>query len=134
MVKIITGTKGTGKTKILVDKINDAVASSAGLVICVEKGMQLTYNISHKVRLIDADEYEIAGYDVLYGFVSGILSCNYDITDVFIDGILRVGGRNFDELGAFFERLDKLTGKKVNVTATVSADVSTLPVSVTKYI
>ena len=38
MIKLITGKKGTGKTKILVDMINNAVKDTNGDLICIEKG------------------------------------------------------------------------------------------------
>ena len=37
MIKLITGKKGTGKTKILIDKINEAVKSTNGDLVCIEK-------------------------------------------------------------------------------------------------
>ena len=37
MVSLIIGHKGSGKTKLLVDRVNAAVEKSNGNVICVEK-------------------------------------------------------------------------------------------------
>ena len=45
MIKLIVGTKGSGKTKAMIDQINDAVKTSKGNVVVVEKGMKLTYDI-----------------------------------------------------------------------------------------
>ena len=61
MIKLIVGTKGSGKTKAMIDQINDAVKTSKGNVVVVEKGMKLTYDIAPAARLIDLDEYKIAG-------------------------------------------------------------------------
>ena len=60
MIKLIVGTKGSGKTKAMIDQINDAVKTSKGNVVVVEKGMKLTYDIAPAARLIDLDEYKIA--------------------------------------------------------------------------
>ena len=90
MIKLIVGTKGSGKTKAMIDQINDAVKTSKGNVVVVEKGMKLTYDISSSARLIDLDEYKISGGEMLYGFVAGLMASNYDITDLYIDGILKV--------------------------------------------
>lgn len=134
MVKIITGTKGTGKTKVLVDMINAAAGTTSGNVICIEKGMNLTFDISHKVRLVATEDYSIAGYDMFYGFVAGILAGNYDITDVFVDGILKIGGRNYAELGKILDDLNAITGDNINLVMTVSENSETLPDTVTKYL
>lgn len=61
MIKLIVGTKGSGKTKAMIDQINDAVKTSKGNVVVVEKGMKLTYDIAPAARLIDLDEYKISG-------------------------------------------------------------------------
>ncbi len=132
MIKIITGKKGSGKTKILVDMINKAASETKGNVVCIEKGLQLTYDIDHSVRLTAAEEYGIEGFDAFYGFIAGMLAGNFDISEIFVDGILKIGGRDYQELGVLFTKLEKIT-KDVHVTFTVSADDSELPESVTKY-
>lgn len=134
MIQIITGRKGSGKTKILLGMIDDAVKASNGDIICIEKCMKLTYSINHKVRLVDADRFNISGFDTFYGFVAGVLAGNYDIKEVFVDGILKIGGRNYDELGAMLEKLDILTGDDVNMVFTISEDSENLPESVLKYL
>ena len=134
MIQVITGKKGSGKTKILLGMIDDAVKASTGDIICIEKCMKLTYSVNHKVRLVDAERYNINGFDMLYGFVAGVLAGNYDIKEVFIDGILKIGGRNFEELGKLLEKLDILAGDDVQMIITVSEDNDSLPESVLKYL
>ena len=56
---------GPGKTKILLGLIDEAVKVSNGDIICIEKCMKLTYEVNHKVRLVDAERYNINGYDIL---------------------------------------------------------------------
>lgn len=133
MIKLIVGTKGTGKTKKMIDMINSVVKTTSGNVVVVEKSMQLTYDIDHAARLVDLDEYEVAGYDMMYGFIAGMMAGNYDITELFIDGILKTCDHDLTGLGAFLDKLDKLT-KNINTTVTVSADLSVLPEDAKKYL
>lgn len=134
MIKLITGKKGTGKTKILIDNINDAVKSTNGNLVCIEKGDNIRRSISFRVRWCDTESFAIEGADAFYGFVAGMLAGNYDIKDVFVDGILKIVGKDFDALGKLFEKLDKLTGEEATVVFTVSADDSELPESVKQFI
>lgn len=134
MIKLITGKKGTGKTKILIDQINDTVKSTNGNLVCIEKGDNIRRSISFRVRWCDVEKFCIEGYDAFYGFVAGMLAGNYDIKDVFVDGILKIGGRDYDALGNLLEKLDKLTGDEATVVFTVSADDSELPESVKQFI
>ena len=125
MIKIIIGKKGSGKTKLLVDMVNKAAESSLGNVVCIEKGDTLTYSVTHKARLIDADAFSISGYGEYYGMVAGIKSGNHDVTHIFGDATLRIGTRNYDELVSFFERIAKI--EDVEFIFTVSADKEELP-------
>lgn len=134
MIKLITGKKGTGKTKILIDQINDAVKSTNGNLVCIEKGDNIRRSISFRVRWCDTESFAIEGYDAFYGFVAGMLAGNFDIQDVFVDGILKIGGRDYDSFGTLLEKLDKLTGNDATVVFTVSADAEELPESVKQFI
>ena len=134
MINLIPGKKGTGKTKILVDSIKKAAENATGNVVCIERGMQLTYDLPHNVRLADAEEYGINSFDSFYGFVAGMLAGYYDIKEIYVDGILKIAGADFEALGRTLEKLDKLTGDDSTVTFTVSADAAELPASVTKFV
>ena len=134
MIQLITGKKGTGKTKVIIDKINAAVKNTTGCLVCIEKGETLRRSISYKVRWCDTNQFYIDSFSAFYGFVAGMMAGNYDIKDIYVDGILRITGVDFDELGIMLEKLDKLTGEDVTVTFTVSADNDELPASVTKYL
>lgn len=133
MVKIITGNKGSGKTKILIDAIHEAEKKSNGNVVAIQKGSSLNTDITYKVRLVNIEDYLIEGVDAFYGFVAGILSSDHDCTDIFVDATLKITGRDYAKLGEMFDKLAKIT-PNTTVTLTVSADNNELPESVKKFI
>lgn len=133
MINLIPGKKGTGKTKILVDAIKESAQKATGHVVCIERCMKLTYDIPHEVRLVDAEEYGINSYDAFYGFVAGMLAGNYDIQEVYVDGILRIGGRDYEAFGNMIEKIAMLA-KDIKIVFTVSADVDELPAKVKAFI
>ena len=92
MIKVIMGLKGSGKTKQLINAIQDAVATEAGDIVCIEYGKKLTYDVNYKVRLVDSKEYGISTPDMLKGFLSGLHAGNFDITNVFIDNLYKTIG------------------------------------------
>ena len=128
MIKLIIVRKGSGKTKKLADMVNEAAAASLGNVVCIEKGDTLTYSVTHKARLIDAESYSISGYDEYYGMVAGIKAGNNDITHIFGDATLRIGERDFDKLAAFFKRISEISD--VEFVFTVSADKEDIPAKI----
>ncbi len=128
MVTLIIGKKGTGKTKKLISLANEAVEASNGNVVVIEKGSKLTYDVTHKARLIDTDQYSITGYDAFYGFLSGLCAGNYDVTDVLIDSTLKIGGHDFTAFSDFIEKVNALAAKtETKFTFLVSADEKELP-------
>ena len=134
MVKLILGHKGSGKTKKLVELVNTAAKESNGNVVCIEKESQLTYDVTSRARLTATDTFFIRGYDAFYGFLCGICAGDHDITDIFVDATLRIGGRNYDELADFLTRVNELSKiEEKNITFTVSADKEEIPASVFEF-
>lgn len=134
MISMIIGNKGSGKTKRLVELVNAAVDSSKGNVVCIEKGLKLTYDLTHKARLVDVDEYNVSGFDTLYGFIGGMCAGNYDLTEIFVDATLKIGGRNYEELADFMSKLSQLSEKSnVEMVFTISCDESELPARIFDY-
>ena len=134
MIKLIVGTKGSGKTKTLIDMAKAAAETSKGNVVCVEKGDKLAREGPTSVRLINSDEYQVKGFANLYGFLAGILAGNYDITELFIDGILKIVDHNMDAAAKVLAEIDKIAGNSVEVVVTVSADQASLPEGIKKYL
>lgn len=135
MINILTGKKGSGKTKHLIALAHEAVKTSKGHVVCVERGDTLTYDVDHKARLINIEDYGISGFDAFYGFISGLCACNYDITDILVDSTLKIGGKDMAALSAFLQRIAPLsTQTGINFTFSISADPEELPEELEKIV
>ncbi len=115
MVKVIMGLKGSGKTKLLIQSINDAVKSDNGSVVCIEKGNALRYDVNYRCRLIDAGEYQLYGYTFLKGFICGLHAGNFDITKIFIDSFYKIIAEPTDEKTAEFLDWCDAFGKQNNL-------------------
>ena len=135
MIHVIMGLKGSGKTKKLVDSINEAVASAHGDVVCIEYGKKLTYDINYRVRLVDSKEYGINSLDMLKGFLSGLHAGNFDITNVYIDNLYktigtdRAAGEAFIVWCAEFAKTNDM-----NITITVSDDPAAASEEIKQYL
>lgn len=136
MVKVILGVKGSGNTKELMKRINEAVAAENGSLVCIEKGSDLTYDVDYRVRLIDAGDYGMEGYTFLRGFLAGLHGGNYDISHIFIDNLCKVCGvKSCDGMEEFLAWCDTF-GEKNNVSFTiaVSGDPDMAPEWIGRYI
>ena len=132
MIKLFIGGKGSGKTKTLIELVNNATAASKGSVVCIEKGDKLTHDITYKARLIDSDEYSISTSDDLYGFIAGVLASNSDITDLFVDSGLKICGNDVVGFEKVLGKLEKISND-VNIVMTASIPVEECPAGIKAY-
>lgn len=139
MVKLIVGNKGSGKTKALINLVNEAAKVTKGNVVCIERGDSLKFDLGYQIRLIDIKEYKLSGVEAYYGFIAGLLAGNYDITEVFGDATFKIlCGKDSKDVGMLEEFITRLVtlveGKGIDITLTVSCDPADLPESVRKLI
>ena len=129
------GTAGAGKTKQLIDLIHASVEAEKGSVVCIEPGADMTYDVSHSVRLVNAGEYDLDSFECLRGFISGLYAGNYDISHVYVDNLCKIT-RNNDvrETEKFLNWLERFSDKNmVKFTVTISADVDTATDDMRQY-
>ena len=132
MIKILIGGKGSGKTKTLIELTNNAAETSKGSVICIEKGDKLTHEITYKARLVDSDYYLVNDAEALFGFIAGILASNSDITDIYVDAVLKICANDVDAFAAILPKLSKLT-EGVNLVMSASIPVEECPEAIKAY-
>ena len=130
------GVKGSGKTKQLIELVNNAAHSEAGNVICIERGPKLIYDVHYKVRLVEAGQYEMKSFEFLKGFISGLYAGNFDISHIFIDSLCKIVPSQADDpqTEQFLDWLEAFSEKNgVRFTVTISADISLASEGIQKY-
>ena len=135
MIQVIMGLKGSGKTKRMIDAINQAVTTAQGDVVCIEYGSHLTYDVNYRVRLVNAKEYGINNLDKLKGLLSGLHAGNFDITNVYIDNLYKTIGTDRATGEEFIAWCAKFAEtNNMNITITVSDDPATASEAVKAYL
>ena len=135
MIQVIMGLKGSGKTKKMIDAINDALVSANGDVVCIEYGKKLTYDVNYRVRLVDSKEYAITNSDMLKGLLSGLHAGNFDITNVFIDNLYKTIGKDVAAAEDFLVWCAKFAAdNSMEITITVSEDPANVSESLKQYL
>ena len=129
MVEIISGEKGKGKTKYLLDKVNTDIKSVDGAIVYIDKNTKHMYELDSKIRLINMGDYPIESTDEFLGFLSGVLSQNSDIQEVFLDSFLTVSFINDnDRFSKALSKLDKICNMfEVKFVLSVSKNEKDLP-------
>ena len=135
MIKLIIGKKGSGKTKTLIEMVNNTLSATKGAVVCIEKGDKLKFDINYRCRLVDTEEYLITDGQSLFGFIAGILASNHDVTDIFVDSALKICENNAESFDKFLDELDALVKThEINCVITSSVDKSEASATVLKYV
>ena len=139
MIHVIMGLKGSGKTKKMLDELQQTVNSAAGDVVCIEYGKTLTYDVNYRVRLVDAKEYGINSAEMLKGFLSGLHAGNFDITNVYVDNLYKTinkpmdaGSEVCDEFLAWAANFAETNS--MNLTFTISEDPAKASEEMKKYL
>ena len=119
MVELLIGKKGTGKTKALIEKVNNALTVAKGNVVFISNDTNRNiFDVKSKARMADTSEFEIKSYDEFLGFISGIISRDFDI----------VGSDNLDGFESFLNRLETMSQKfEITFVISVSIDAETAP-------
>ena len=131
MVQLIVGNKGKGKTKFLLEKVNNDVKEAVGSVVYLDKSPKHMYELNNKVRLIDVSDYMIENTDGFLGFVSGIISQDHDLQQMYFDSFLKIAKAEAKDMASVVEKLDKISSKfGVDFEVSVSADEEDLPEAV----
>ena len=123
MIKIHIGLKGSGKTKKLIEAVNNAVNIENGNVVCITDGNRLIHDIDRKVRMINTEDFNIKNFDMFEGLICGLIAQDYDITHIFIDSVFKsVPNGDMNSIEEFISDLEKLAGAfNVSFTMMVSA-------------
>jgi hypothetical protein len=128
MVQLIVGKKGKGKTKCLLDKVNTEVKNVLGSVVFLDKNTKHMYELNNKIRLIVVPEFMISNSDEFIGFVSGIISQDHDLQQMYFDGFLNISCLEGKDITETIEKLEKLSEKfNIDFILSVSMDEAELP-------
>ena len=134
MVKVIVGQKGSGKTKELIEAIQIAVEKESGDIVCIEKGESLRYDVSYRVRLVNANDYYIGSFLQLTGFICGLHAGNFDISHIFVDNLCKLLGEDSSEVVRFCQWCETFGEQNsLNFTISISNDSESTHEALHKY-
>lgn len=135
MVMMIAGTRGKGKTKHLLDKVNAEIREANGNIVFIDDSMQHMHELSNKVRLINVRDYPITNKDEFIGFICGIFSQDNDLEQVYLDHFLDIAKVSDDEIASTIEKIVKMSVKfRVDFIISISKSEEEIPESVRQYV
>ena len=128
MVQLIVGKKGKGKTKQLLDRDNSQIKEISGNIVYLDKSTKHMYELNNKVRLVDVSQCMVENSGEFLGFVSGIISQDHDLQQMYFDSFLKIACLKDEDLVATIEKLEKLSKNfEVDFILSISLDEEELP-------
>jgi len=114
MINLVLGPSGSGKTKWLIEQANAEKERGNGNIVFIDTDDSHIFTLDYAVRLINANKFGIKNTQMLYGFLAGIVSRDYDVEKIYIDGIYEIINFNEDTFVALIENL-KFLADEYNV-------------------
>lgn len=135
MFTLIAGKEGSGKTKTLIELANSKVKASSGSVVFIDDDHRHMYDLHHDLRFISMDETPVKTPDEFFGFLCGLMSTNYDIQTIFIDGLTKVLKADLQDISVFVKRAEDFANEhKVEIFSTINCEHEHLPEQLKPYL
>lgn len=119
MIKLLIGEPGSGKTKVMIQRANEILETARGNIVFIGESDESILEVNHNIRYINASEFPLESSNEFIAFLYGLLSSNYDIETMYLDGILNIYVLTPDEICSWVNRI-KLISDKFNVNFVIS--------------
>ena len=126
MINVIGGPKGSGKTKEIIRRANDALDVCKGNIVYITDTSEYSREINTSIRFTP-------GTAGMLGFLCGVVASNTDVGKIYIDGLSRILGVPAEETEELFMALDELS-EAHNVDFVISVTFEKPPKFMKKYI
>ncbi|HBH11758.1 MAG: Uncharacterized protein XD91_0863 [Clostridiales bacterium 38_11] len=135
MVKLVCGSKGTGKTRTMVEMGNSALETAKGKIFFLEANNKHIYDLNYNIKYVNTKEYGIVGTEQFLSFVYGMLAADYDIELVYIDGLYKIAKIDLHDLEEVVAKLKVASEKfEVDFIMSVNHDKSEVPEKLQTYV
>lgn len=135
MVKLIAGEKGSGKSKKLIKIANEEIKTNNGNIVFLDNSDRNIFDLNHDIRFIDVSEYNVDTLDGFIGFISGMVSNDYDMDTVFIDGLFKLVTIDIEDMVNLVTRINEIGDKyDIKFYLTVSHPMTEVSAELEKYL
>ena len=128
-VMFMAGQKGEGKTRKLIDMVNNEAKTTDGHLVFIDDDKRHIFDLHRDIRFVETGKGLLSNYREFAGFILGILSQNSDIQHIYVDGLNNivetVDNESLLKLQARLEAVARVDD--VDFTISVHCDKNSLP-------
>ena len=136
MIQVFCARRGSGKTKRLIELANHQQMNAKGDAVYFDDDSRPMLQLARGIRFVDTNEYRVEDCQSFYGMLCGIISSNYDIENIYIDGLSNIVKCTMKDSTELFRKIAGLTDKfGINVYINVNVDTSEeVPACIREYV
>lgn len=135
MIQVFCSKRGSGKTKALINMANSRVLESKGDVVFIDDDRRPILELDRRIRFVATNEFGLKDYNSFYGFLCGMLSEDYDIETIYIDGLFNIVSGNLGDAAHLFLSMERLSKDyNLNIFINVNHESAELPDFIKKYV
>lgn len=136
MIKVFCARRGDGKTKRLIQLANEHLSNAKGNSVYIDDDSRPMMQLKRGIRFVTTDELNISECDSLYGLLCGLISQNYDLQNIYIDGLSNIIKCSINDYKSLFKKIEILTEKfSLNIYINVNCeDINNIPAFMKEYV
>ncbi|SHK15083.1 hypothetical protein SAMN02745163_03284 [Clostridium cavendishii DSM 21758] len=135
MIQVFFNKRGSGKTKKLMNLANEKAMDCSGNSVYIDDDKRLILQLHRNIRFISTEDFSLMDYHGFYGFLCGIIAQDYDIENIYIDGLSNIVSGCMDEAAHLFSRLEDIQKtRSINVYISINSEELQLPEFIKKYV
>lgn len=135
MIQVFCDKRGSGKTKALINLANEKVLDAKGNIVYIDDDNRPYLDLDRRIRFITTDDYNLKNPHGFYGFLCGIISRDYDIDTVFVDGLFNIVNGDMGNAAHLFSDMEKLANKySIDFYININQEAEEIPDFIKKYV
>lgn len=114
---------------------NDRVASAKGHVVYIDDDTRHLFDLDKNIRFISTEAFKLKDYNCLYGFLCGIISEDYDVDTIYLDGLFNIVRGDIKDAAHLFFDLEKLSRENnIELYININHEEQEVPEFIRKYV
>lgn len=135
MIHVFCNKRGSGKTKKLINLANEKASIGRGHIVYIDDDKRPISQLDRAIRFIVTSDFNLKKQESFYGFLCGILSEDYDIDTIFIDGLFNIIEGNLQDAAHLFYAIEKLSEEyRVSFYISINEEDESIPEFIMKYV
>lgn len=108
MIQVFCARRGSGKTKKLIELANKRLVNAKGESVYIDDDTRPMLLLGRGIRFVSTEEFGVNDCNSFYGLLCGLIAENYDIENIYIDGLSNIVNCGIKDSSRIFSKITEL--------------------------